>query len=56
MQKFKRKCSGAGTLIISNEEMNKIMKTVQVLEDFNILLQWITKTIENEKKWQKEDF
>ena len=30
--------SGATTLIISNEEMNDIMKNVQVLEDSNILL------------------
>ena len=30
--------SGSTTLIISNEEMNDIVKTVQVLEDSNILL------------------
>ena len=30
--------SGTTTLIISNEEMNDIMKNVQVLEDSNILL------------------
>ena len=30
--------SGTTTLIISNEEMNDIMKIVQALEDSNILL------------------
>ena len=42
------------TLIISNEEMNDIMKIVQSLEDSNILLKRVAKTIENEAK--KEDF
>ena len=45
--------SGTTTLIISNEEMNDIMKIVQALEDSNILLKGITKTIENETKEQK---
>ena len=44
------------TLIISNEEMNDIIKTFQALEDSNILLRGITKTIENETKGQKEGF
>ena len=39
--------SGTTTLIISNEEMNDIMKIVQALEDSNILLKGVTKTIEN---------
>ena len=30
--------------------MNDIMKIVQVLEDSNILLKGVTKTIKNEKK------
>ena len=38
--------SGTTTLIIPNEEMNGIMKLVQVLEVSNILLKVITKTIE----------
>ena len=42
--------SGTTTLIISNEEMNDIMKIVQALEDSNILLKEVTKTIENETK------
>ena len=44
------------TLIISNEEMNDIMKIVQALEDSNILLKVITKTIEIETKEQKGGF
>ena len=45
--------SGTTTLIVSNEEMNEIMKIIQALEDSNILLKGITKTIENETKEQK---
>ena len=37
--------SGTTTLIISNEEMNDIMNIVQTLEDSNILLKGVTKTI-----------
>ena len=48
--------SGTTTLIISNEEMNDLSKILQALEDFNILLKGITKTIENETKGQKEGF
>ena len=62
MQEFKKKkkknrfgrlsdyASQTTTLIISNQEMNDIMKTVQALEDFNILLKGITKAIKNETK------
>ena len=57
MQEFKKiHGSGTTTLIISNEEMNDIMKTVQVLEDFNILLKGVTKTTKNETKEQKGEF
>ena len=38
---------GTKTLIISNEEMNDIMKTVQALGDSNILLKRVTKTNKN---------
>ena len=44
------------TLIISNEEMNDIIKIVQAPEDSNILLKGVTKTIETETKDQKEGF
>ena len=47
---------GTTTLIVSNEEMNDIMKIVQALEDSNILLRGVTKTIKNETKEQKEEF
>ena len=42
--------SGTTTLMISSKKMNGILKIVQALEDFNILLRGITKTIENEQK------
>ena len=48
--------SGTTTLIISNEEMNDIMKIIQALEDSNILLKGVTKTIKNETKEQKGGF
>ena len=48
--------SEATTLIIPNEEMNDIMKIVQALENSNILLIGVTKTIKNEIKEQKEGF
>ena len=48
--------SGITTLIISNEEMSDIMKIVQALQDFNILLKGVTKTIKNETKEQKGGF
>ena len=48
--------SGATTLIISNKEINDIMKIVQAVEDPNILLKGVTKTIKNETKEQKGGF
>ena len=42
--------SGTTTLIISNKEMNSIMKIIQALEDSNILLKGVNKTIKNETK------
>ena len=51
--------SGNTTLIISNEEMNDIVKIVQALSsssESNILLKGVTKTIENETKEQKGGF
>ena len=44
------------TLIISNEEMNDKMKIIQALEDCNILLKGVTKTIKNETKEHKGGF
>ena len=48
--------SEATTLIISNEEMNDVMKIVQALEDSGILLQGFSETIKNETKEQKGGF
>ena len=48
--------SGITTLIISNKEINDITKNVQALEDSNILLKGVTKTIKNETKEQKGGF
>ena len=45
--------SGTTTLIISNKEMNDIMKIVQALEDSNTLHEGVTKTIKNKTKEQK---
>ena len=48
------------TLITSNDdnfkEMNDTMKIVQGLEDFNMLLKGVTKTIKNKTKEQKGGF
>ena len=51
--KKKQHGSGTTTSIISNEEMNDIMKIVQALKDSNILLKGVTKTVKNETKEQK---
>ena len=48
--------SGTTTLIISDKEMNDIMKIAQALEDSNILLKGVTKTIKNETIEQKGGF
>ena len=52
----KKTVSGTTTLIISNEEMNDIIEIVQALEDSNILLKGVTKTIKDETKEQKGGF
>ena len=44
------------TLIISNEEIDDIMKIIKALEDTNILLKGVTKTIKNETKEEKGGF
>ena len=55
---IRRKIHGSGTttLIISNEEINDIMKIIQALEDSNIWLKGVAKTIKNETKEQKGGF
>ena len=44
------------TLIISNDEMKDIMKTLKSLEDSGLLLQWVSETIQNWEKEQKGGF
>ena len=48
--------SGNTTLIISNEEMGYIIKIVKSFEDSGVLLDGVTKTVQNEIKEQKGGF
>ena len=45
--------SGTTTLIISNDEMNDILKTVRSLEDSGVLLNRVSETIKNVAREQK---
>ena len=57
-----KKISGSGkqnnttTLIISNDEMEDIIKIVKSLEDSGLLLKGVSETIQNEAKEQKRGF
>ena len=56
MQEYIKKILGSGhntTLIISNNEMEDIIKIVQALEDSGLLLKGVTETVQNEVKEQK---
>ena len=55
---IKKKMLGAGTttLIISNDEMDDILKIVKSLEDSNVLLKGVTETIQHEAKEQRGGF
>ena len=44
------------TLIISNEEMNDILKIVKSLEESDLLIKGVSETIKNEPKEQKGGF
>ena len=48
--------SGMTTLIVSNEEMNDIMKIVKSPEESGLLIKGISETIKNEAKEQKGEF
>ena len=48
--------SGATTLIISNDEMDDILKIVKSLENSGVLLKGVSETIQHEAKEQKEGF
>ena len=44
------------TLIISNKEMNDIVKIIKSLEESNLLIKGVSKIIQNEAKEQKGGF
>ena len=44
------------TTLISNEEINGIMKIIKSLEEFGLLVKGVTETITNEVKGQKGGF
>ena len=48
--------SGVTTLIISNEEMDDIMKIVKSLEESRLLVNGVSKIIKNEAKEQEGGF
>ena len=51
-----KKILGSGnttTLIISNDEMEDIIKIVKSLEDSGLLLKGVSETVQNEAKEQK---
>ena len=48
--------SGVTILIISNEEMNHIMKIVKSPKESGLLIIWVSETIKNEAKQQKGGF
>ena len=54
MVQFKKKIHGSRTttLVNSNEELNDIMKIIKALEDSDILLKGISKTIKSDIKKQ----
>ena len=55
MELFKKKIQGSGTteIIISNVEIEKIMKIVNSLEESVLLIKGVGEAIENEAKEQK---
>ena len=55
---IKKKMLGSGTttLIISNDEMDDILKIVKSLEDSNVLLKGVSETIQHEAKEQRGGF
>ena len=48
--------SGATTLIVSNDEINDVLKIVNSLEDSGVLLKRVIETIKNEAKEQSGGF
>ena len=58
MWEYIKKTLGSGntTLIISNNEMEDIIKIIKSLEDSGLLLKGVTETVQNEVKEQKGGF
>ena len=60
MQEYIKKILGSGynntTLIISNDEMDDILKLVKSLEDSGVLLKGVSETIQHEAKEQRGGF
>ena len=58
MEVLKKKMLGSGTttLIISNDEMDDILKIVKSLENFGVLLKGVSETIQHEAKEQRGGF
>ena len=42
------------TLVITNEDMNNIIRTMKWLEHFGVLIDGVSETVENEKKNKNE--
>ena len=43
-------------MIISNDEMDDVIKIIKSLEDSGLLSKGVTETVQNEVKEKKEDF
>ena len=57
MRVYIKKILGSGTtLIISNDEMNDLIKIIKSLEDNGILIKGVRETFQNEIKEQKGGF
>ena len=58
MEVLKKKILGTGTatLIISNDEMDDILKIVKSLENSGVLLKGVSETIQHEAKEQRGGF
>ena len=48
--------SGYATLIISNKELEDIMKIISSLDDSGLLIKGVSEAIKNEARGQKEEF
>ena len=61
MQEYIKKILGSGnnnntTLIISNDEMDDILKIIKSLENSGVLLKGVSETIQHEAKEQRRGF